>query len=248
MTTGPNIGDLAKGRWDYELHFMPPGGTERHPVVNEIEAFIDQKDLASHPFFTLAAMDSRALELWLSQELVMTNAFSQVVLAAASRVQNVHVRAILTEIAYGEHGHVKGGLARRAHPWLLHKLADSIGLDPDSVSPHEATAHLIAKLANSVAEGTLPALAWIGVGNERLIIPEYSAIEKCFAGLMSDACYEPFLQANLKEDVLHSRLCYEAASSLINSDEDARLFYNEAISSVLGRWEYFDSLASEFSL
>ena len=232
--------------WHYQEHFLPPDQCDQHPVVDQIEAYIADKDLASHPFFTLAATDPQALELWLSQELVMTNAFSQIILAVASKVENVHIRAVLTQIAYGEHGNTREGVARRAHPWLLHKLANSVGLTPDSVKPREATINLISRLAAaSATEAILPAIAWIGVGNERLIIPEYSAIEKCFSKILPRATYEPFLQANLKEDVLHSRLCYQVACSLISCEADAALFYREAISSVDARWAYFDALARE---
>jgi len=229
--------------WSYTKHFLPPAFSGLHPVIEDVEQYIEATNLSSHEFFAIAANSELALKMWLSQELVMTNAFSQVVLAAASRVPNVHVRAVLAEVAYGEHGHVREGLARRAHPWLLHRLADSVNLDPTAVVPYDCTAALISQLAASVEEGTLVAVAWIGVGNERLIIPEYSAIEKCFAAVMAKATYEPFLQANLKEDVLHSRLCYEVASSLITNEDDARRFYNAAVASVRGRCEYFDALA-----
>lgn len=233
---------LSLTSWQYTRFFLP-SDVQMHSVVEEIEAYIERRDLASHEFFIVAGRDRRALELWLSQELVMTNAFSQIVLSAASLEQNVHVRAILVEVAAGEHGHVTKGLAKRAHPWLLHKLGESVGLTMDAISPMSPTISLIRRLDEKSRESTLAALAWIGVGNERLILPEYKAVKSCFSQIWSDADYEPFLQANLTEDKVHSRLCYQAASILIAGDQaQADDYYTEAVASIEARWNYFDEL------
>ncbi len=229
--------------WDYDAHFYGVEVDDLHPVVQRVEDYIDHVDLASHRFFATAAVSIQALELWMSQELVMTNAFSQIVLSAAGRVANVHTRSILAEVAYGEHGRSRSGLAAKSHPWLLHKMGSSVGLSGDEVKPVAPTKKLISTLESKAAESTLVALAWIGVGNERLIAPEYEAIEGCFEKSWSQVEYKPFLHANVSEDVRHSRLCFEAASSLIVNDETEQLYYNEAVASVDARWSYFDALA-----
>lgn len=232
---------LMLDAWNYRKFFLPTD-TPMHPVVDEVEKYIVSRDLSRHPFFGYARRDRGALELWLAQELVMTNAFSQIVLAAASRVQNVHVRSILVEVAAGEHGHVRSGVAKRAHPWLLHGLRDSVGLPMEDVKPAAPTIEFIRRLEESSRAHPLAALAWIGVGNERLILPEYKAVKECFAVTWKDADYEPFLQANLTEDVVHSRLCYTAASTLIANEDDARYYYDQAVASIEARWSYFDAL------
>lgn len=171
----------------------------------------------------------------------MTNAFSQLVLRAASQIRNVHVRAILTEIAYGEHGRARGGFAKRAHPWLLERMRMSIGLDRHRVKPQRPTTEFIRRLANRLTE-PLEAVAFIGIGNERLIAPEYAAVRRCFQALTPDADFEPFLKANIDEDITHARLCYELGGILVRNDADETIFLDAASASIDSRVKYFDDL------
>jgi Iron-containing redox enzyme len=232
---------LGLGEWSHAEFFEPSRFSELHPIVNDVEAYIASVELNRHPFFSLAEKNADALLLWVSQELVMTNAFSQIVLAAASAIRNVHVRSVLAEVAYGEHGRCKHGVAAKSHPWLLDQLRSSVGLSDSSVHPHEATVAFIDRLCGFL-HSPLAAIAGIGVGNERLIEPEYAAVKLCFDRAFPAASFRPFLDANLNEDLIHSRLCYEAASVLINTPEDAARFFEYAKESVDSRVRYFDEL------
>lgn len=234
---------LHLGQWKYRQFFERLPDVPENPVVREIEEYIDERRLDEHPFFQLAIDSKAVLALWASQELVMTNAFSQIVLRAASLIPNVHARAVLAEIAFGEHGAARRGFAKHAHPQLLDQLRASINLDPMAIKPAIPTRDFISRLVSHLAN-PLSALAYIGVGNERLIIPEYSAIKKCFAQQWPECNYEPFLKANLVEDITHSKLCYELASMLIKSEEESREFKAAAIASIESRFQYFDGLQS----
>jgi hypothetical protein len=148
---------------------------------------------------------------------------------------------VLAEVAFGEHGVVRNGMARRSHPWLLNQLRDSMKIAERDVVPVPATLSFLRKLAAATAR-PITAVAAIGTGNERLIVPEYQAITTCFAAVWPEATYEPFLQANLTEDRVHSQLCYELASSLIGLGESPIEYRNAAIESVESRAIYFDEL------
>jgi hypothetical protein len=244
MKTRPSAFDrLRLSDWRYEDWFLPAPEAGLHPVVSDVESYVESRHLDSHPFFELARHSEPALRLWVCQELVMTNAFSQIVLFAASALVNVHLRAALTEVGFGEHGTVRGGVAKRAHPWLLNQLRESMGIPMSDVIPAPATVAFIERLALAATE-PLSAVAAIGVGNERLIIPEYTAIKHCFESCVPHVNYRPFLDANLNEDIGHSELCYQLASALIALGEEAQAFLAAAIASVESRVRYFDELAA----
>ncbi|WP_155372680.1 iron-containing redox enzyme family protein [Catellatospora vulcania] len=238
------IDSLKLENWVYSEFFDVPTDVELDPAVEELETYIDEIRLQEHPFFSSAMADVEALRLWVSQELVMTNAFSQIVLSAASAIQNVHLRAVLAEVAYGEHGALKGSKAAKSHPWLLNQLRDSLNISPEEVRPMPPTVRFVERLVHFL-DDPLTAVAAIGVGNERLIIPEYTAVRKCFSNLLPNAVFQPFLDANTTEDIVHSRLCYEAASRMIAlSNGNSRKLYLEAgKSSIDSRVKYFDELA-----
>ena len=232
---------LALRGWQYTEFFDPIDRSELHPVVKDIEAEVLNARLDEHDFFELAAQSKAALYVWVSQELVMTNAFSQLVLRAASQIPNVHARAILTEVAFGEHGRARGGVAKVAHPWLLERLRNSVALPRAQVAPAAPTLRFIHRLASSLND-PLTATAFIGVGNERLIDPEYRAIENCFETLFPGADFGPFLHANLNEDIEHSKQCYELATIMIADDFDAAKYLSAAKASIASRVVYFDEL------
>jgi hypothetical protein len=228
-------------QWQYDDFFGLPTERPESAAIDRVEHYVVSRKLEEHPFFDLAAEDLIALHLWLSQELVMTNAFAQAVLYATSRIRNVHIRSCLSAVAYGEHGRVRRGRAMKSHPTLLDELRRTAQLDPSAVAPLSPTVELVGFLCSSL-DDPLTALAVIGIGNERLIFPEYEAIWKCFESLLPKSSFAPFLKANLSEDAAHTDLCREAASQLIASEEDARKYEDAAIASVDARYRYFDGL------
>jgi len=79
---------LRLDEWTFEDWFLPLPAMEQQPVIKRIEHEVEAADIGNHPFFRLACRSRPALELWVTQELVISNAFSQIVLAAASRIVN----------------------------------------------------------------------------------------------------------------------------------------------------------------
>jgi len=233
--------DESEPIWRYEEYFTPPQMPQRHPVVLEAEEYVNARHLELHPFFDIAVKSPEALRIWVTQEIVMTNPFSQIVLKAASLFKNVHLRAMLNAVALGEHGHVKNGIAKASHPWLLHQLRESLSIPTSDVYPYPETIGFLQGLSDD-CKNPIEAVAAIGVGNERLIIPEYDAIKRCFAACCPDADYRPFLDANINEDVVHSDLLYDVASCLIMGGASPKTYIDAAVRGVDRRYQYFDRL------
>lgn len=239
--TWPNVDMLRLDEWCYGSWFDAPIATGLPSVRPAAERLAADAELEKHPFFICALADPRAVLCWLTQELIITNAFSQLVLAAAAVLPNVHHRSILAEVASGEHGKFRDGAARAAHPSLLERLRTSIGIERSDVKPLAPTVHFLSRLASRIPD-PIASVAFIGVGNERLIEPEYTAVEKCFDRHFPDASYRPFLHANVNEDILHSNLCYDLADALIETEADRDRYISEARLAIASRVQYFDEL------
>ena len=177
--------------WEYDTFFEPLPSAAIENLMTGVHALMREADLPSHPFFSLAESSKALLELWVSQELVMTNAFSQLVLLAAARTRNVHARAVLTEVASGEHVLAKDGTAFDSHPWLLERLRASLSIPKNSVTPLLPVVEFIERLESSLSD-PMAALAYIGIGNEMMIVPEYRAIKRCFRTVAPSSDYNPF--------------------------------------------------------
>lgn len=230
--------------WSYDRYFRPWINRDWDKAIPSIEAYIASISWSGLPFFDHAYKCPELLKLWTSQEIITTNAFSQAVLAAASTIPNVHLRAVLSTVAQGEHGWVDSeGHATDSHPWLLHLLRESLNIPAGAIQPIRVTRDFICFLEDSVAD-PISAAATIGVGNERLLIPEYQEIEACFEAQLPDARFKPFLHANLTEDEIHYRLCYDAATHLIGMEGGAagRDFEAVAIDSINIRINYLQGL------
>jgi hypothetical protein len=239
---GPAPEWLGLDDWDYAAYFDPAADASScTPIDDEVERYIEEVELEKHPFFDRAISNRSTLALWVSQELVMTNAFSQIVLSAAAQCRNVHARAVLTEIAWGEHGRMRNLVANRAHPWLLEQLRESVQLPREQIRPLDPTIAFIERLSAQVGN-TLDAVAFIGVGNERLIVPEYTAVERCFEALWPESDFKPFLQANLDEDIWHSQLSYILANMLISNNAERQSFLAATQDAIGSRVRYFDEL------
>ncbi len=226
----------------YDDWFRPVPIEKRHQAVTDALAYADACNISDHAFFDIAESRSDALRLWVSQELVVTGPFSQELLRLASLMPNVQMRAMVMVVINGEHGRVSKGCAKRSHPWLLDQLRSSMEMRPDDVRPLPETVDFLAQLHTDVAN-TLTGLAATGIGNERLILSEYTAIKKSFANCWSGAEYEPFLNANICEDMAHSEILSDVASSLIITGSDAALYYDSAVRNVQSRVTYYDRLA-----
>ncbi|MGY4319213.1 iron-containing redox enzyme family protein [Bradyrhizobium sp. JR3.5] len=211
------------------------------PFVAEAEAIERRARIEAHPFFEYAKGHPDALALWASQEAVVTNPFSQVLLRVIAGIPNVHVRSLLMPVVHGEHSPVRAGIADHSHPWLVWNLCRSVGLSSAAVKVTDAVASFIEALEQTEAD-PMRALGALGVGNEQMLLAEYRAVEACFDAALPSADYRSFLHANIGEDETHSRLIAEAATALEKLGYDAREYLAGAAHGVSARVRYYDEL------
>jgi hypothetical protein len=229
--------------WISDEWFLAPDVNPAHPVLDAARSYVEHAGIEKHEFFRLAARSPEALKAWASQELVVTGPFAQYLLLIAASIPNVHLRSIVVRVLRDEHGGLtKQLLASRSHPWLLHRLAISIGVDPASVRPFEETCWFLDELKRECGRSTIRGLAAIGMGSEALLVPEYSAVRAAFAKAMPEASFAPFLDANLRADTDHTRLLEVVSGNLIATDSDANDYLEAARKSVDDRLVYYDRL------
>jgi hypothetical protein len=238
---------LSLTDWRFSEYFDAPelaSLPEHDRTIQAARSYLASANIADHPFFIKAAGNKDALALWTSQESVITNHFSQTLFAMMALIKNVHIRSFLLPVVAGEHSALKGGLATGAHPHLLAKLVEDTGMCPADVRPVSATIQFGGVLTASLS--SLPrALGCLGIGNEAMLIPEYTAVEKLFAGLHPRAIFRPFLRANIEEDKTHSALMEIAAISTFNSELERNEFLAGAYEGVDARVRYYDRLIVE---
>lgn len=240
-----SLDDLARWQeeWRYDDWFIPVVGDTEDVVIAEAEEYVQRCGIENHPFFELAASSRYALQEWVSQELIITGPISQLMLQVGAQLNNVHLRSQLVTVVSGEHCVVRQGTAKRAHPWLLHRLRESMGISPQHVRPRQETLRFLAVLAEECLGG-LTGIAAIAIGNERLVVPEYSAVKRSFASAWPSSEYEAFLDANIYEDERHARLLAEVAALMISKGGSPDAFLAAAKRSVDARIEYYDSLSA----
>lgn len=234
------VSDLSDS-WNYDKWFAPSDAYSEADAFDLANKFHDEADIGSHEFFKVAASERRALELWAGQEAVVTGPFSQLLLLVGARISNVHLRASFMNVVQGEHNLVRDRRALQSHPWLLHKLCTSMNLNVATLKPMPFTLRFLNALAETTSN-TMQALGALGVGNERMLIPEYGAIRNCFSSCYSDAAYDGFLMANIEEDAEHTEIIEMVARSLAISGHAAEDYYAGARVGVLARVRYYDEI------
>jgi hypothetical protein len=232
--------------WSYESEFSPIDLSQPHPVLAQAEDYLLSRKVGEHDFFSIAADSRSALILWVSQELVVTNRFSMYMMKLGSQIANVHIRAALSTVLGGEHMGYRDGLAQRSHPWYLHQLRNSLGLEPDLVEPLPET-RMFLGLLDCECGTPLRGVAAIGVGNERFLVEEYGAVRRCFEQAAADSQYAEFLDANIEEDTAHANLMNEAAQGLINQGGDPADYLDAARLAVDSRLAFYDRLVERIS-
>lgn len=234
--------------WRFQDYFEPLRDGPFAEPIKQANSFADNCGIESHEFFRLAHESSDLLRFWASQELVTTNAFSQLLLGCCSTIENVHARSMFMPVIDGEHyQRLRDGVAEGSHPWLLKKLCRAIQIDEISVSPAHCTVKFLTYLRSTLGN-VFRALGALGVGNERMLIPEYTAVmqafERQFPGHRDE--FKPFLFANIHEDKAHSEALQDLAGKLVRNQND----YDEYISGVEGgvraRMSYYDELVAAF--
>jgi pyrroloquinoline quinone (PQQ) biosynthesis protein C len=231
-----------QGKWSYEQYFSAPIGDASHPAIVQASDLVDNCGIADHPFFGVASSSQSVLRSWVSQELVVTNPFSQMLMQLANAIDNVHIRTMVMQVAFGEHGPLRGRLAPVAHPWLLHQLGISVGLEPKEILPFEETLLFLEEIGEACEASTLSAVGVLGMGSERLLVPEYTAIRTSFEQGWPDCDFKRFLNANIEEDVAHASLMELVAASLIEVGGNPDDFVDGARVGVSARMRYYSSL------
>lgn len=234
--------DTAITAWSYEPWFHLPNLNGTEPAVTSGIQIVDQSGIDQHPFFQTAAESRATLKLWVSQELVVTNPFSQLLLDLASRIANLHIRAMVTTVASAEHGQFRKGMAARAHPWLLHRLGENVGVRPEDVQVLPETASFLRAIELECSRSTAASAGVLGMGSERLLVPEYSAIKRSFELGWPDSNFREFLDANILEDEAHAEIMEAVGTALIRNGEPADHFLEGARVGVEARLEYYDRL------
>jgi hypothetical protein len=235
MGTGYVIGQY----WNYSEWFSVPKSEVNHPVIDAAEKIANEKNVGKHPFIELARNAKEPLIHWTKQELIITGPFSLFLFKLCTQIKNVHIRALMSQIAHGEHGSVRSHVAYRSHPWLLHTLTESMGIAPDQIIPAEETLEYL-KTLDEESSDLIRGLGALGIGSEFLLLEEYSAIKSAFIAQHPTSRYEDFLDSNINEDRWHSSLIEVIASNLITNDEMADKFLRGAESGVDARVRFYD--------
>ncbi len=214
-----------------------------HPAIAEAQQLVTDAQIDCHPFFTIAQQSRQALKTWVGQELLISTPFSQCLLGLCARIDNLHVRSLVTLVTWGEHGIVRDGVATRAHPYLAYRMALDLGVDLELLEMTAETQHFIDWMRQDSAASVIAGIAAIGVGSEQLIVPEYSAVRDAFSVAWPDSSYRMFLDANITGDKSHGPLMCEAANGVIETDGDAKEYLAVAERSIQQRVAYYDALA-----
>lgn len=212
--------------------------------ISTISLLADNSNIGQKDFFKQACKDSDLLKLWVSQEAVVTNPFSQTLLQVISNIRNVHVRSILLPVVVGEHSKLINGTAIYSHPWLLWKLCKSMAIGEDLIVTPPVDKFI--DILNTDNENIMFSLGILGVGNERILITEYKAIRKCFESISPSSDYKQFLESNIAEDVTHTQLIEIAATVLVNQGFSLNEYREGAILGVNARLSYYDELLSYY--
>jgi hypothetical protein len=239
------VGDIAQ-QWDYTAWFAPIDTWSTSDAFERANSYQENAGVEGHRFFTIAAKDPAALVLWASQEAIVTGPFSQLLLLAASQITNVHLRAAFMNVIGGEHNAVVDDRAAHSHPWLLHRLCESMGIEPHSVRPLALTLQFLNSLAKT-ASNLMQALGALGVGNERMLIPEYGAVQRCFEACYPEADYQAFLLANILEDTEHTAIIEKVARAMAALGHDAEDYYIGAKIGVSARIRYYDEIVNYYT-
>ncbi len=228
--------------WQYDEWFAPAPSTGSHPVLALADELVACCQIEKHPFFEHAAQSRQALRVWVAQELAVTGPFSQLLLTLAAEIRNVHIRAMIVEVAYGEHGTPGVSIASAAHPWLLDKLRGSMNLPPQELAILPETRLFLARLREICDISPLAAIGALGIGSEKLLIPEYTAARMAFEASWPECEYQTFLDANIEDDTSHAVLMSNAAGALIALGSDPEHYLKGARVSIDARMAYYTTL------
>ena len=227
--------------WSHQRFYAIPEYRPLHPIIGQAVSYLEGCGVEKHPFFDLAVKQPLALKTWAEQEMIVSSNFSQALAEWISTIDNCHVRTLVMPVLAGEHHELTKGKASKAHPALAERLCISMGTVLDSTVALSPTVSFLDAMFGA-AEKTIFGAGFLGMGNERMLIPEYSAVSAAFQVAWPAADFASFLDANIKEDHVHHRLMEEAATALINLGEAPAEFLAGACSGIDSRIAYYDQL------
>src|SRR4051812_5334440 len=110
------------------------------PEIAQAAQFAHKAHIDEHEFFERAGTSQEFVRTWISQELSITNAFSQLLLRIASMLSNIFLRVHFLEVALGEHGDPDAAqLSALPHPLLIERAAKTANIGLERVRTLEAT-------------------------------------------------------------------------------------------------------------
>jgi len=120
-------------------------------------------------------------------------------------------------------------------------MCKSLGSRLDHIRPLAGTVEFVGDMERATLDPMFGA-GFLGIGNEKMLIPEYTAAAKCFEGVSPDSAHAAFLSANIEEDVGHSMMIERAVRALASLGYDPQIFLDGARHGVDARVRYFDRL------
>jgi hypothetical protein len=230
--------------WKFEDYFGKLSVTATSDFCSaDILKILADNSIEKHQFFDLAKSKKCFLTEWVKQECIVTNHFSLALLCFLASIKNVHLRSLLMPVVTGEHSKLRDGVAFGSHPYLLAKLAADLSIDSMAVKPEQFTIDFIETLF-SETKSTAYRLGLLGIGNEALLIPEYTAVRDVFALHYDRKLFRPFLTANIEEDSQHASLMETAARFVCKSQSDWEEFILGGRDGVNARIQYYDALVA----
>jgi hypothetical protein len=244
-STHPKADHLAE--WRHERYLGHPNFGLRVPQIEAAIAYEEAARIDTHQFFELASSSKETLQVWAEQELITSSCFSQVITEWFATINNCHIRSKVMDVLVGEHSPIENGLATRCHPYLAEMLCRSLGSDLVAIKTLEPTRNFIREMEDSAAR-PLAGAGFLGIGNEKMLIPEYSAIRRVFHRVWPEAECDPFLDANIEDDMTHHRLIEEAAAAMVSMGGDPEEFLEHAKRGVDARIIYYDELIQHLAI
>jgi hypothetical protein len=227
--------------WNHNKFLTRPNFALEVKEIETASSYLSASNVGCHRFFDAAKVSLLALRLWSEQELVISSMFSQAVAAWISSIHNCHIRAAVIPVLAGEHGKFRRFEAVGAHPILAEGLCISLFSNLDAIPVLDPTRDFLIELAGNSKDPMMGA-GFLGIGNEKMLLPEYRAVRHCFANIAPQSSFHDFLDANIDEDEGHHRLIELSVRGLVSIGYDAEQFLQGAIRGVDARIAYLDKL------
>jgi hypothetical protein len=149
---------------------------------------------------------------------------------------------MVSAVAAAEHGAIRGNTAPFAHPWLLYSLGKSVRLTDDEMVILPETAQFLEMISKDCERSPLAAAGVLGMGSERLLVPEYTAARNAFEKCWPECDFRRFLNANIEEDVRHAELMENVGRALLSLGHRDGDFLSGAQVGIEARIVYYDAL------